>query len=177
MGTLILGSAFELFIWFIAYQFGERNCSVFWSSLPMKPSVFIVLFYVVIETVMQMNIHLKSIFSPYCVYILFWVRMCAFHHWWRKKISIAKLYVWMHAFLGTVRVSVVLFTKSTIKWTHCCSKPQTRRQRERKFASFASWVPNLQGVWAPKQPKAMKPKSDPLCNFTMGYSAAIKGSV
>ena len=83
----------------------------------------------------------------------------------------------MHTFLGTVRVSVVLFTKSTIKWTHCCSKPQTRRQRERKFASFASWVPNLQGVWAPKQPKAMKPKSDPLCNFTMGYSAAIKGSV
>ncbi|KAL3570487.1 hypothetical protein D5086_027736 [Populus alba] len=47
---------------------------------------------------------------------------------------------------------------------------QTRRQRARKFASFASWVPNLQRVWAPKQPKAMKPKSDPLRNLTMGIA-------
>ncbi|KAJ6677244.1 hypothetical protein OIU85_010419 [Salix viminalis] len=40
---------------------------------------------------------------------------------------------------------------------------QTRRQRARRFASFTSWVPNLQSVWSPKQqPKAMKPKSDPL---------------
>jgi hypothetical protein len=42
---------------------------------------------------------------------------------------------------------------------------QTRRQRTRRFASFASWVPNLQSVWAPKQPEAMKP--DPLRNLTM----------
>ncbi|CAK7324071.1 unnamed protein product [Dovyalis caffra] len=39
---------------------------------------------------------------------------------------------------------------------------QARRQRARRFASFTSWVPDLQRVWAPKQPKAVKPKSDPL---------------
>ena len=35
-----------------------------------------------------------------------------------------------------------------------------RRERARRFASFTSWVPDLQRVWAPKQPNAMKPKSD-----------------
>ncbi|XP_031249021.1 uncharacterized protein LOC116106860 [Pistacia vera] len=35
-----------------------------------------------------------------------------------------------------------------------------RRERARRFASFTSWVPDLQRVWAPKQPKAMKPKSN-----------------
>ncbi|KAJ6387478.1 hypothetical protein OIU78_017239 [Salix suchowensis] len=39
---------------------------------------------------------------------------------------------------------------------------QARRQRARRFASFTSWVPDLQRVWAPKQPTAMKMKSDPL---------------
>ena len=34
-----------------------------------------------------------------------------------------------------------------------------RRERARRFASFTSWVPDLQRVWAPKQPNAMKPKS------------------
>ncbi|KAL5744742.1 hypothetical protein ACOSQ2_027858 [Xanthoceras sorbifolium] len=34
-----------------------------------------------------------------------------------------------------------------------------RRERARRFSSFTSWVPDLQRVWAPKQPKAMKPKS------------------
>lgn len=35
-----------------------------------------------------------------------------------------------------------------------------RRERARRFASFTSWMPDLQRVWAPKQPKAMKPKSN-----------------
>ncbi|XVF12603.1 hypothetical protein REPUB_Repub08aG0133200 [Reevesia pubescens] len=39
---------------------------------------------------------------------------------------------------------------------------QARRERARRFSSFTSWMPDLQRVWAPKQPKAMKPKSDPL---------------
>ena len=39
---------------------------------------------------------------------------------------------------------------------------QARRQRARRFASFTSWVPDLQRVWAPKQPTSMKMKSDPL---------------
>ncbi|KAJ8773210.1 hypothetical protein K2173_028387 [Erythroxylum novogranatense] len=38
---------------------------------------------------------------------------------------------------------------------------QERRQRARRFASFTSWVPDLQRVWAPKQSKAMKVKSNP----------------
>lgn len=37
---------------------------------------------------------------------------------------------------------------------------QERRERARRFASFTSWVPDLQRVWAPKQPKMMKPKSN-----------------
>ncbi|XVF09990.1 hypothetical protein REPUB_Repub07fG0145700 [Reevesia pubescens] len=39
---------------------------------------------------------------------------------------------------------------------------QEGRERARRFSSFTSWMPDLQRVWAPKQPKAMKPKSDPL---------------
>ncbi|XVE64316.1 hypothetical protein DITRI_Ditri07aG0091700 [Diplodiscus trichospermus] len=39
---------------------------------------------------------------------------------------------------------------------------QERRERARRFSSFTSWMPDLQRVWAPKQPKAMKPKPDPL---------------
>ncbi|XWS50420.1 hypothetical protein CRYUN_Cryun12cG0086200 [Craigia yunnanensis] len=39
---------------------------------------------------------------------------------------------------------------------------QERRERARRFSSFTSWMPDLQRVWAPKLPKAMKPKSDPL---------------
>lgn len=37
---------------------------------------------------------------------------------------------------------------------------QERRERARRFASFTSWVPDLQRVWAPKQPKAFKPNSN-----------------
>ncbi|GLT38741.1 hypothetical protein SLA2020_129680 [Shorea laevis] len=36
-----------------------------------------------------------------------------------------------------------------------------RRERARRFSYFTSSMPDLQRVWAPKQPKAMKPKSDP----------------
>ncbi|KAF3432889.1 hypothetical protein FNV43_RR23991 [Rhamnella rubrinervis] len=36
-------------------------------------------------------------------------------------------------------------------------KAQERRERARRFSSFTSWVPDLQRIWAPKQPKAMKP--------------------
>ncbi|XP_010261460.1 PREDICTED: uncharacterized protein LOC104600290 [Nelumbo nucifera] len=32
---------------------------------------------------------------------------------------------------------------------------QERRERARRFSSFTSWVPDLQRVWAPRQPKAM----------------------
>ncbi|PON57766.1 Treslin [Parasponia andersonii] len=39
---------------------------------------------------------------------------------------------------------------------------QERRERARRFSSFTSWVPDLQRVWAPKQPKATKPKSNSL---------------
>lgn len=38
-------------------------------------------------------------------------------------------------------------------------KAQERRERARRFSSFTSWVPDLQRVWAPKQSKAVKPKS------------------
>lgn len=40
-------------------------------------------------------------------------------------------------------------------------KAQERRERARRFSSFTSWVPDLQRVWAPKQPKAMKPNLFP----------------
>ncbi|XP_015571098.1 uncharacterized protein LOC8277055 [Ricinus communis] len=43
---------------------------------------------------------------------------------------------------------------------------QQRRQRARRFASFTSWVPDLQRVWAPKQPKAMKVNSDHVRKFS-----------
>lgn len=42
-------------------------------------------------------------------------------------------------------------------------KAQERRERARRFASFTSWMPDLQRVWAPKQPKATKLNNlDPL---------------
>ncbi|KAE8717468.1 LIM domain-containing protein A, putative isoform 2 [Hibiscus syriacus] len=39
---------------------------------------------------------------------------------------------------------------------------QERRERARRFSSFTSWMPDLQRVWAPKQPNTMKRKSDNL---------------
>ncbi|KAM5557513.1 hypothetical protein ABKV19_024740 [Rosa sericea] len=39
---------------------------------------------------------------------------------------------------------------------------QESRERARRFASFTSRVADLQRVWAPKQPKAFKPKSNSL---------------
>ncbi|KAK9009956.1 hypothetical protein V6N11_036477 [Hibiscus sabdariffa] len=39
---------------------------------------------------------------------------------------------------------------------------QERRERARRFSSFTSWMPDLHRVWAPKQPKGMKRKSDNL---------------
>lgn len=43
------------------------------------------------------------------------------------------------------------------------SEAQERRERARRFVSFTTWVPDLQRVWAPKQPpKAMKAKSESL---------------
>ncbi|KAJ4850560.1 hypothetical protein Tsubulata_050119 [Turnera subulata] len=62
---------------------------------------------------------------------------------------------------------------------------QERRQRARRFSSFTSWVPDLQRVWAPKQPatrpnpvqlgyltKRKKPRSnyDMVCNTPMSGS-------
>ncbi|XP_015878157.4 uncharacterized protein LOC107414533 [Ziziphus jujuba] len=41
-------------------------------------------------------------------------------------------------------------------------KARERRERARRFSSFTSWVPDLQRVWAPKQPKVMKPNWNPL---------------
>ncbi|XP_057462302.1 uncharacterized protein LOC130752530 [Actinidia eriantha] len=38
------------------------------------------------------------------------------------------------------------------------SEAQERRERARRFVSFTTWVPDLQRVWAPKQPKAMSAK-------------------
>ncbi|KAL3837730.1 hypothetical protein ACJIZ3_022321 [Penstemon smallii] len=40
--------------------------------------------------------------------------------------------------------------------------PQEMRERNRRNVSFTSWVPDLQRVWAPKQPKAVKGKFDSL---------------
>ncbi|XP_050225797.1 uncharacterized protein LOC126675231 [Mercurialis annua] len=37
---------------------------------------------------------------------------------------------------------------------------QERRQRARRFASFTSWAPDLQRVWAPKQSTSTKEKSE-----------------
>ncbi|KAM1613568.1 hypothetical protein PS2_002053 [Malus domestica] len=39
---------------------------------------------------------------------------------------------------------------------------QERRERARRFASSTRWMPDLQRVWAPKQLKPLKPKSNPL---------------
>ncbi|XP_039160612.1 uncharacterized protein LOC120289577 [Eucalyptus grandis] len=41
------------------------------------------------------------------------------------------------------------------------NEAQERRERARRFASFTSWVPDLQRVWAPKQPGGTKNQSDP----------------
>ncbi|XP_030442200.2 uncharacterized protein LOC115664404 [Syzygium oleosum] len=41
------------------------------------------------------------------------------------------------------------------------NEAQERRERARRFASFTSWVPDLQRVWAPKQLTGTKNKSDP----------------
>ncbi|KAF8008754.1 hypothetical protein BT93_K2418 [Corymbia citriodora subsp. variegata] len=41
------------------------------------------------------------------------------------------------------------------------NEAQERRERARRFASFTSWVPDLQRVWAPKQPVGTKHKSNP----------------
>lgn len=45
---------------------------------------------------------------------------------------------------------------------HACKLSQARERRERakRFVSFTSWVPDLQRVWAPKQPKPMRSKSE-----------------
>ena len=40
------------------------------------------------------------------------------------------------------------------------SEAQERRERARRFVSFTTWVPDLQRVWAPKQPKAVSAKSE-----------------
>ncbi|KAL7003539.1 hypothetical protein U1Q18_004692 [Sarracenia purpurea var. burkii] len=45
---------------------------------------------------------------------------------------------------------------------HKLSKAQERRERARRFVSFTTWVPDLQRVWAPKQAKGMKEKSEAL---------------
>ncbi|KAM6586699.1 hypothetical protein CsatA_009304 [Cannabis sativa] len=42
------------------------------------------------------------------------------------------------------------------------TEAQERRERARRFSSFTSWMPDLQRVWAPKQPKAVMPRSDSL---------------
>ncbi|CAL5367434.1 unnamed protein product [Camellia sinensis] len=42
------------------------------------------------------------------------------------------------------------------------SEAQEMRERARRFVSFTTWVPDLQRVWAPKQPKAMRAKSESL---------------
>ncbi|CAL8127712.1 unnamed protein product [Prunus armeniaca] len=44
---------------------------------------------------------------------------------------------------------------------HKLIEAQERRERARRFASFTRGVPDLQRIWAPKQPKASKPKSNP----------------
>ncbi|XP_052185104.1 LOW QUALITY PROTEIN: uncharacterized protein LOC127796767 [Diospyros lotus] len=40
------------------------------------------------------------------------------------------------------------------------TEAQERRERARRFVSFTTWVPDLQRVWAPKQPKAARAKSE-----------------
>ncbi|KAM1407415.1 hypothetical protein ACFX2F_002001 [Malus domestica] len=47
---------------------------------------------------------------------------------------------------------------------HACKllEAQERRERARRFASSTRWMPDLQRVWAPKQLKPLKPKSNPL---------------
>ncbi|XP_023527519.1 uncharacterized protein LOC111790725 [Cucurbita pepo subsp. pepo] len=41
-------------------------------------------------------------------------------------------------------------------------KAQEMRERARRFSSFTSWVPDLHRVWAPKQTKTRKPKTNHL---------------
>lgn len=49
-----------------------------------------------------------------------------------------------------------------IKNDYTCKliKAQERRERSRRFSSFTSWVPDFHRVWAPKQSKARKPKTN-----------------
>ncbi|KAL3498856.1 hypothetical protein ACH5RR_041588 [Cinchona calisaya] len=42
------------------------------------------------------------------------------------------------------------------------SEARERRERARRFASFTSWMPDLQRVWAPKPLKGVKGRSDSL---------------
>lgn len=49
-------------------------------------------------------------------------------------------------------------------YTRSLNEARERRERARRFAPFISKARDLQRVWAPKQPKAMKCKFDPLPN-------------
>ena len=53
---------------------------------------------------------------------------------------------------------------------------QERRERARRFSSFTSWVPDLQRVWAPKQPNPMKPKSDSLRKLSKRKKQAVESN-
>lgn len=44
------------------------------------------------------------------------------------------------------------------------TKALERRNRDRKLSSFTSWMPDLQRVWALKQPRAKRPTHDHLHN-------------
>ncbi|OVA01891.1 hypothetical protein BVC80_9079g25 [Macleaya cordata] len=52
--------------------------------------------------------------------------------------------------------------RGTRKEEHKCSlmEARERRERDRRFRSFTSWVPDLQRVWAPKQIKTVRAKSE-----------------
>ncbi|XP_047324558.1 uncharacterized protein LOC124928071 [Impatiens glandulifera] len=46
------------------------------------------------------------------------------------------------------------------KQAHKLVKARERRERDRRFVSFTTWLPDLQRVWAPKQTKQTKKSSD-----------------
>ncbi|KAL6533267.1 hypothetical protein OROMI_027379 [Orobanche minor] len=50
------------------------------------------------------------------------------------------------------------------EYTQILNEARERRERARRFAPFVSKARDLQRVWAPKQPKAMKNKLDPIPN-------------
>ncbi|GFP81054.1 hypothetical protein PHJA_000248700 [Phtheirospermum japonicum] len=56
--------------------------------------------------------------------------------------------------------------KNTVQdeYTQILNEARERRERARRFAPFVSKARDLQRVWAPKQPKAVKGKFDPLPN-------------